>query len=96
MNEIDFRKWMLDNGKNPKVTCDTISRIKKLEKELGNIDIDDEYKKDQCSHLLSLFENTGRNERMNQYNTNLPIGKYYLGTYKYSISLYCDFISNKN
>lgn len=89
MNEIDFRKWMLSTGKNPKVTSDTISRLKKIERELGNIDIDDEYEKDQCNQLLSLFENTGRNERMNQYSTSLPIGKYCLSAYKYSVKQYC-------
>ena len=95
MNEIEFKKWMIKSGKNTKVISDTISRIKKIERELGCIEIDDEYKKDQCSHLLSLFDNTGRNEQMNQFQTSLPIGKYSLSTYKYAINLYISFLSER-
>ena len=52
MNEIKFRNWMISSGKNKKVVGDSISRIKRIEHELGNIEVDDEYKKDQCSHWL--------------------------------------------
>lgn len=88
MNEIGFRKWLLENGKKGKVASDTISRLKKVERELGNIDMDEEYKKDQCCRVLKLFDNTGRNDEMDKYITTLPIGKYYLSTYRYAVKLY--------
>ena len=95
MNEIEFRNWMISSGKNKKVVGDTISRIKRIEHELGNIEVDDEYKKDQCSHLISLFENTGRNDEMKKYSANLPVGKYSLNTYRYALNLYITFMSSK-
>lgn len=94
MNEIKFRNWLLKNGKSKKVCSDTVSRIKKIERELGNIDVDEEYENDQCQKILKLFENTGRNEQMQKYNPNLPIGKYYLNTYKYAIRVYILFKNN--
>ncbi len=94
MNEVNFRIWLSQNEKNKKVTSDSISRLKKLERELGIIDIDIEYNKDRCEYLLSLFENTGRNARMNKYKTELPIGKYSLNTYKYALRLYCKFLED--
>ena len=91
MDEIKFRNWLLKNGKNKKVCSDTISRIKKIERELGNIDLDEEYEKDQCQNLLNAFKNTGRNEQMEKYNSNLPIGRYHLSTYKYAVQVYISF-----
>lgn len=96
MDEIKFRDWFLANHKNKKVCSDTISRIRKIERELGNIDIDEEYEKDQCQNLLKLFENTGRNEQMEQYNPNLPVGKYYLSAYKYAVRVYISFKNGLN
>jgi len=93
LNEIEFRNWMVSLDKNKKVIGDSISRIKRIERELGNIEIDEEYKKDQCFHLLSLFENTGRNDEMSKYSTILPIGKYSLNTYRYAINLYISFLN---
>ena len=95
MNEIDFRNWMTSCGKNKKVIGDSISRIKRIEHELGNIEIDNEYKKDRCSYLISLFENTGRNEKMKKYSTNLPIGKYSLNAYRYALNLYISFMNSR-
>lgn len=86
----EFRHWLICNGKSPKVASDTIARIKRVEQEL-KISVVEEYKKDQCYQLLSLFDNTGRNEEMKKYHTSLPIGKYYLSTYKYAIKLYVSF-----
>lgn len=94
MNEVNFRIWLSQNGKNKKVISDSVSRLKKLERELDINDIDIEYNKDHCENLLSLFENTGRNMRMNKYKTELPIGKYSLNTYKYALRLYCKFLED--
>ncbi len=87
-----FRKWLLDNKYNPKVVSDTISRIKKIEHSVNNCDLDLEYKKDKCRYLLSLFSNKGENEQMlSLIDNELPIGKYYLSTYKYAINTYLKF-----
>lgn len=94
MNEIGFQLWLIKNGKNKKTTKDAVSRLKKLEKELGKIDIDSEYKKDQCCYLLSLFNNTGKNPEMEKYHPNLPIGKYYLSAYKYNLKQYINYLES--
>jgi len=91
MNEVMFRKWLIDNGYNRKVAGDTISRLKKLEHS-ANCDVDEEFKKNSCSFLFSLFENKGENERMAALNDNeLPVGKYHLSTYKYALNLYLKY-----
>lgn len=91
MNEVMFRKWLLDNRYNRKVAGDTISRLKKLEHSV-NCDIDAEYKKDGFSYLLSLFENKGENDRMSALVDNeLPVGKYHLSTYKYALKIYLKY-----
>lgn len=91
MDEIRFRQWLSTEGKSKKVCGDIISRMRKIERELGNIDVDEEYEKDQCQKLLRLFENTGRNEQMRKYNSNLPIGRYHLSAYKYAVKEYVLF-----
>lgn len=91
MNEVEFRKWMLDAGKNKKVVGDTISRLKRIEREIGHCDIDKEYHNDRCEHLLFLFSNKGECDEMKQYNTSFPIGKYYMSTYRHAIKQYVKF-----
>lgn len=34
MKEIEFKNWLIDNGTNPKVARDVISRLKKVRKKL--------------------------------------------------------------
>lgn len=92
MNEMDFRTWLSRQGVNKKVTSDTVSRIKRIEREANHCDIDVEYRKDECSALLSLFKNKGINEHMNALETSLPIGKYQLSTYKYALQKYISFL----
>ncbi len=93
MNEINFKLWLNDRGYSKKVQSDIISRLKKIEREFGFIDIDDEYANDKCEKLLSSFKNKGENEEMNRFNSpSLPIGKYQLSTYKYAVSLYLKFL----
>ena len=92
MNELMFRKWLVNNGYNNKVVSDTVSRLKKLEHSVNNCDIDSEFKKDNCAYLLSLFFNKGENENMAQLTDNeLPVGKYHLSTYKYALNIYIKF-----
>lgn len=92
MNEVEFRNWLGKKNVKKKIQGDHVSRLKRVEKELIHCDIDEEYRSDRCEHLLSLFRNMGKNEEMQRYSgVNLPIGKYYMSTYKYSLQKYIDF-----
>ncbi len=94
MNEVNFKHWLNDRGYSKKVQSDIVSRLKKIEREFGFIDIDDEYANDKCEKLLSYFKNKGENKDMERLNLpSLPIGKYQLSTYKYSVSLYIKFLN---
>ena len=94
MNELDFRLWLNNNGYSKKVQSDTVSRLKKIEREFGFVDIDDEFTKDKCELLLSVFKNKGENEAMkNLTSSSLPIGKYQLSTYKYALNLYLKYLA---
>ena len=92
MNEIDFRIWLSQQGVNKKVSRDMVSRLKRIERDINRCDIDIEYRKDECSALLSLFRNKGINEQMNVLKTSLPVGKYQLSTYKYALQRYILFL----
>lgn len=93
MKEIEFKAWMLEHGKNKKVVGDTISRLKRIEKEIGPCDIDKEYRKDQCEYLFRIFANNGKNDEMDKYsaNSSFPIGKYYISTYRHALKQYLEF-----
>lgn len=93
MLEIDFSVWLKNNKISQKVASDYISRLKKFEHSILYCDIDEEYHKDKCSEILELFYKSGRNEKMaSRHSGNLPIGKYYLSTYKLAIKKYINFM----
>ena len=52
MKELDFRKWLNENGVSKKMQSDFVSRLKRLETKLEIFDIDEEYKADKCEKLL--------------------------------------------
>ncbi len=92
MNELNFKQWLDANNYSKKLQSDTISRLKKIERELNYIDLDSEFHCDNCEYVLSLFKNKGENIAMQKINpTSLPLGKYQLSTYKYALSLYLKF-----
>lgn len=92
MNEVEFRNWLEKKGTKKKVQSDTISRLKRVEKEINRCDIDEQYRNDRCEYLLSLFTNMGNNEEMKKFpNANLPIGKYYMSTFRYALKKYVEF-----
>ena len=92
MNEVEFRNWLINKGVKTKVAGDTISRLKRIEREIENCDIDEQYRSDKCEFLMSLFGNMGVNDNMKKYsNVNLPIGKYYMSTYRHSLKQYIQF-----
>lgn len=95
MNEVDFRNWLVKNDVNIKVQSDIVSRIKKVEKEIENCDIDEQYRRDKCEYLMSLFLNMGINDEMKKYPfAEFPIGKYHMSTFRYAIKYYVRFCSD--
>ena len=92
MNEVDFRAWLVESEINKKVASDCVSRVKKIERELGNCDLDSEFKKDECENILCALKHKGENPIMQQYKSaNLPIGKHSLATYTYALKKYINF-----
>ncbi len=92
MNEVEFRIWLMKNGCTAKVAGDHISRLKRVEREINHCDIDEQYRSDKCKYLLGLFSNNGCNEEMKKIkNISLPIGKYYMSTYRLAIKKYIMF-----
>lgn len=96
MNEVEFRNWLVHRGTKPKVAGDIVSRLKRIEHEIENCNMDEQYCSDKCEFLMSLFANRGENENMKKYpNAKFPIGKYYMSTYRYSIKQYVTFCEEK-
>lgn len=92
MNEVEFRNWLEKKNIKKKVQGDCVSRLKRIERELNHCDIDEQYRSDKCEHLLAAFLNMGKNEDMKKYpDANLPIGKYYMSTYRHSLKQYIKF-----
>lgn len=88
MFEEKFRVW-LKQRYNKKVISDNISRLRKISREIENVD--DEYSNDRCAYLLSLFKNLGDNPEMKRYNSNLPVGSDSIRCYKYALMNYIKF-----
>lgn len=92
MNEVEFKKWLTTKGSNKKVQGDCISRLKRIERELDHCDLDEEYRNDRCEFILGVFRNMGNNDNIKKYpKANLPIGKYYMSTYRHAIKKYIEF-----
>jgi len=92
MNEVEFRNWLINKGTKTKVAGDLISRLKRIEREIENCDIDEQYRSDKCEFLMSLFVDMGVNDNMKKYpNVTFPIGKYYMSTYRHSLKQYIRF-----
>ena len=96
MNEVEFRGWLEESGKNKRVISDSISRMRTLQRELG-VNLDDEFKKDKCETIMNaLTINKGDNDIMKRYgDVSLPIGKFTLGTYRYSLKSYIAYKESK-
>lgn len=94
MDELGFRVWMSANNVKNKVQSDCVSRLKRIEKEL-KIELDECYKETELKDVLDAFLKMGMNEKMDEYgNVNLPIGKYYMSTYRHSLKQYIAFREN--
>ena len=96
MKQIEFASWLKQMSYNQKVCSDHISRLRRLERVLS-IDIDEEFRVDQCKHLLSIFKNAGKNAAMEAYgDIDLPVGKYYICTYKCTLNKYINFLKSSS
>ena len=92
MLELDFIIWLQNKEIPKKIISDYVSRLKRIEHSLLDCDIDEEFAKDKCEYLLSLFYKSGKNKEMARIHVgNLPIGKYYISTYKYVVRRYIEF-----
>lgn len=97
MNEIPFRNWLSTNGVNKKVISDIVSRLKRLERELSPLDIDEQYRSDRCQFLMRAFAKMGNTEGMKQFpNNSLPIGKYHMNTFRLALKRYVEFCNDFN
>lgn len=97
MNEVNFRNWLSKKNVGKKVQSDTISRLKRIEKEINHCDIDEQYRSDKCHYLMSLFSNMGNNSEMKKYeNVSFPIGKYTMNTFKYALRQYVNFCDDSS
>lgn len=95
MDEINFRNWLSDGDTKKKVQCDCISRLKRIEREL-RIDLDQKYEDTKLEDILEAFSNMGINTEMEKYgHVNLPVGKYYMSTYRHSLKMYIKFKDGK-
>ena len=91
MDELGFRVWLTANNVKKKVQGDCVSRLKRIEKEL-RIELDECYGETELKDILDAFLKMGMNEKMTKYgNVNLPIGKYYMSTYRHSLKQYIAF-----
>lgn len=94
MDEIGFRNWLEKHQTSIKLQSDFSSRIKRIERELGFCDIDEEFEKDKCIYLLGLFDNLGNNPNMANYpSVDFPIGKSQMGVFKHALTKYIQFKS---
>ena len=95
MREVEFKQWLKDCGTTSKVITDTLSRLRRIEREIENCDIDKQYRSDKCKVLLEMFKHMGKNDLMKEYpNTTFPIGKYYMSTYRLALKKYVLFLES--
>lgn len=92
MNEVEFRIWLTKNDIQKKVQGDIVSRIRRIEREIEDCDVDEHYREDRCEYLMSLFKKMGVNEKMKSLpENNFPVGKYYMSTFRYALKYYIKF-----
>ena len=95
MNDLKFHIWLKEKNTSAKNISDIVSRCRKVERDL-HLSIDEEYLTDKCKHLLNLFNDLGRNDEMRSINSNLPIGKPYINSYRSAIYRYIEYIESND
>lgn len=97
MNEVEFKNWLSNNQVSKKMQSDLVSRLKRIEREINDCDIDEQYRSDKCDRLMSLFANMGKNSQMGEYpNADFPIGKYTMNTFRHAIKYYVNFCDEQH
>lgn len=97
MNEVEFKNWLSNNHVSKKMQSDLVSRLKRIEREINDCDIDEQYRSDKCDRLMSLFANMGKNPQMEEYhNADFPIGKYTMNTFRHAIKYYMNFCDEQH
>ncbi len=97
MNEVEFKIWLSNNRTAPKIQSDLVSRLKRVEREIKDCDIDEQYRSDKCEYLMSLFSNMGKNPEMEKYpDSDFPVGKYTMNTFRHAIKCYVKFCDEKS
>lgn len=99
MNRVDFFLWTVEKNISKKLYTDNMCRLEQIEHSITYCDLEEEYYKDRCETIISLFKNLGRNEKMaSRHIGNLPIGKTYISSYTSAIRKYVlsmDFTTEK-
>jgi hypothetical protein len=95
MDNLGFRMWLSEIHIKKKVISDIISRLKHVERELGNMDLDELYDADFFDSLYSLFINQGQKLEYLYPNAKLPNTKYQLNNYKHAIYRYASYKNTK-
>lgn len=95
MDELGFRIWLSEKGVPKKQIKDSCSRVKSIESTLSpNYDIEEEFKKDKCVKIMHLFDKKGALFKVCCTDVTLPIGQYYLSSYKLALRKYIEFLES--
>lgn len=93
MKELDFRKWLNENGVSKKMQSDFVSRLKRLEIKLEIFDIDDEYKSDKCQKLLKYLSEGCKNSPYSKGLSLKGTSNQYI-VLKYAVKKYISFLES--
>lgn len=97
MDEIGFKIYLSSKQYGKKICSDFVSRLKRLENSISGCDLDAEYKKDKCEHLIRLLKKNGNNEQLKKVLIDyLPIGSYSMSVFRYSVKKYIEFKMEKS
>ena len=95
MDEIGFRIWLSKKGIPQKQIKDTCSRVKSIEKTLfPYYNIEEEFGKDKCVEIMRFFNDKGALFKIYCEDITLPIGYYYLSSYKLALRKYVEFLES--
>ena len=92
MKMKEFKQWLSKKGVSDKVQSDYVSRIKRIEKELKPLLVDQEYEKDKCKSIIAIFDNRGFNKRMEKFHDiTFPLGSSQMNSFRLVLNKYVEF-----
>lgn len=89
-----FEDYLIKNGQSKKVASDIISRLKRLEIEF-KCDLYKEYIKNKCADIVKLLDHNCDNSEAEKYHLTLPVGKYYISTYRTALKKFIKFLGDQ-